>query len=234
MKTRSLLILAGTSAPLILSGAASAEFLGLKAVFKDTTGFEDVVFIIVNVYATFSGDPGDLITAVVGVPGMPLNINVRDGVFYQNPFGGDTAPNQALVDVFPSLAVDTFVTIGAKSFGTPQVPVDATILFPGWPGFGVDRLLVDDGGWYVTPNDLQGHPGEADNPANQVLLGQFSVAAGAGPFAGVFGTMLVQGQSGGELFQEYVAFTTVQPPAPGALPLLGLAGLLGCRRRRRE
>ena len=64
--------------------------------------------------------------------------------------------------------------------------------------------------------DSQGHPGEHDNPNTQVLIGQFSVAAGAGPNAGVFGTLLIQGENGdGSIFTDYLSFDN-QLPAPGA------------------
>ena len=93
MKTARLLILAGASAPLILSNVASGDFIGLKTVKKDFTGFEDLVFMTVNVYAMFSDDDGDgigdgSVLTMGGTPFQPGNVNVRDGVFYQHRFGG--------------------------------------------------------------------------------------------------------------------------------------------------
>ncbi len=218
MKFKTSAVAAAVSAPLILTGSASADFVGITVVSKDITGFEDFVAKVVNLYAMFSDDDGDgigdgSILVCAGTYGQPLNINVRDGVFYQNKFGGMTAPSQLLVDIFPELAVDTFVTIGLK-----VVPVghnDQTNLTAGFPMFGSDSLLVEDGGWFVLPNDLQGQPDNFDNPPNAVLIGQFSVAAGAGPNAGVFGTLLIQGFHGdGRLFLEYLSFDSQPPPCP--------------------
>ncbi len=217
MKFKTLAVAAAVSAPLILTGSASADFVGITVFLKDITGFEDEVAKVVNLYALFSDDDGagigdGSILACAGIPGQPLNINVRDGVFYQNKLGGMTAPLQLLVDIIPALAVDTFVTIGLKV--VPVGHIDQTHLTAGFPQFGRDRLLVEDGAWFVLPNDLQGQPGNFDNPPDAVLIGQFSVAAGAGPNAGVFGTLLIQGFHGdGRLFLEYLSFDS-QPPCP--------------------
>ena len=214
MKFKTLAVAVAVSAPLILTGSASADFVGITTVSKDITGFEDFVARVVNLYAIFSDDDGDgigdgLITVCAGIPGQPIDINVRDGVFYQNKFGGDRAPSQPLVNVHPELAVDTFVTVGLK-----VVHIrgrcdrgDATLLAPNWPGFDPDRLFTENSAWFVTPGDLQGHPGNFDNRLNAVLIGQFSVAAGAGPNASVFGTLVVSGEHGdGSAFQEFLSF----------------------------
>ena len=217
MKFKTLAVATGVSAPLILTGSASADFVGITVVLKDITGFEDFVAKVVNLYAMFSDDDGDgigdgLIFVCAGISGQPLNICVRDGVFYQHSLGEDTAPLQVLVDVFPALAVDTFVTIGVKTEG---VEGDETALSIPWPGFGPDCLsLGENGGWFVTPVDPQGRPGNFDNPPTAVLIGQFSVAAGAGPNAGVFGDLVISGFHGdGRSFQEYLSFDS-QVPRP--------------------
>ncbi len=214
MKFKTLAVAAAVGAPLILTGSASADFVGITTVSKDITGFEDFVAKVVNLYAIFSDDDGDgigdgSILVCAGTLGQPLNICVRDGVFYQNPLNsnnnGRTAPSQGVVDIFPELAVDTFVTIGLKV--VPQGHIDQTVLTAGFPKFGLDCLLVGDGGWFVLPDDLQGHPNNFDNPPDAVLIGQFSVAAGAGPNPGVSGTLLIQGFHGdGRPFQEYLSF----------------------------
>jgi MYXO-CTERM domain-containing protein len=217
MKTRTLFTLAGVGAPLILAGSTQAAFTGVKAVLKENT-----FALTYNIYATFDQRPGDFVFAVAGTPLAPLNINVRGGTFYQNQFGGNKAPNSALFAVFPSLQFDTFVTIGKKTSAG-----DATGLAPGFPGFGPDRLVMDNSGWFITPDDPQGQP----NANGQVLLAQLSTQDGTG----FFGTILIGGFSNGVDFQTVVSFDTQdqQAPAPGALALLGAAGLLGYRRRRR-
>ncbi len=249
MKTKSLLVLAGIGAPLILSSAASAD-VSLIAVKKDIAGFEDLVSLIVNVYVLFDGTVSttNFITGVGGLPGEEGNVSVRDGIFFQvgPPFGGPLAPDPLLFPFVPELEVDTFVTIGRKL--GPQGPgndgIGLTPFFPGEDGVPTSegvwtstRLQLDDGAWFVNPDRLQGRvnngvPG-SPNGINTVLIGQFSIAAGSGPNAGVFGQLRVQGSNQGIAFALVLSFDN-QLPAPGALALLGSAGLLGCRRRRRR
>ncbi len=78
----------------------------------------------------------------------------------------------------------------------------------------------------VTPSD----PGDPFHPFygagdGSVLIGQFSTADGTA----IQGTMLLQYVSNGVNGQSVVSFFV---PGPGALWLLGAAGLLGSRRRR--
>lgn len=47
--------------------------------------------------------------------GQQMVIELQSGSIYQDPLGGETAPNDAIVDVFPSVAADTFVTIGGPT-----------------------------------------------------------------------------------------------------------------------
>ncbi|MHC4107390.1 MAG: hypothetical protein ACYSTY_04810 [Planctomycetota bacterium] len=241
------------SAPLILSSAASADFVGLKAVSKPVSDFfAQWVDLVVNVYAEFSDDDGDgigdgAVIAVAGLPGLEANVSVRDGVFYQNPLNtsnaGRTAPSLAFAGLFPSVLVDTFVTIGLK--GVPAGHADTTVVTPTFPfegdqpgrnpdGSWTDtRLQLNDAAWFAfNPDSDQTRPDNFDNPPTQVLIGQFSVEVGAGPDMGVSGTLLVQGENGdGSVFQEYLSFDS---PSPGALGVIGIAGLLGWPRRRRS
>ena len=84
-------------------------------------------------------------------------------------------------------------------------------------------------GWAVIPTAPQGDPFDADNsfPGNgQILIGQFSTANGSD----IVGTMLVSYVSNGLSGSQIVSFGI---PSPGALAMLGVAGLIGTRRRRR-
>ncbi len=193
MKIKTWAVAAGVSAPLILAGSASGGFVGIKTVVKD------VPFgpLVINLYAIFDRRGEDHMIAVAGTPNAPLSIEVIGGTFYQHPFGTDTAPIGNLVAAFPSLAYDTFVTIGVKQVGGDGgQPVDATVLTVGWPGFGASTLAFSNHAWAITRADAQGNPFDAVNsfPGNgQILIGQFST------LDGFFfcGTMLLQYISNG-------------------------------------
>ncbi len=225
MKMKNLSVLAGLGGSLILTGSATAAYTGIKVVVKPN----NFGIFVCQVYATFSGDAGDFIFAVAGTPMNPMGVSVKKGTFYQHALGSDRASSNALINIFPSLAYDTFVSIGRKRFNENEP--DATLLSPGWPGFGPSDLppIGNPGtniGWFITQADPQGAP-----VGGQVLLGQFSTADGQG----IAGGFLVSGFTGaaGDPFQSFETFDH-QIPTPGALALLGMAGLISRRRRRRS
>ncbi len=225
MKIKTLSVLAGVGAPLILTAGAPADFLGIKAVSKPN----EFGLIVCNVYAMFD-DPGqDLFWKIAGTADSPLLIQVLGGgTFYNHNFASDTAPSSALVAAFPSLAFDTFVTIGIKQTGLVN---DALVITPGFPaGITGTQLFTDESGWAVTPIDPQSDPFNPNYVAGngEVLIAQFATADGTG----FSGTMLTGGYSNGQSQQWVVSFFHV--PAPGAVALLGVFGLRGRRRRRRR
>jgi len=225
MKMKTLSVLAGVGAPLIATVSASAGFLGIKVVSKPN----QFGLIVCNVYAQFDRPGQDLFNKVAGTAGAPMLIQVLGGgTFYNHAFGSNTAPSFTLLVAFPSLAFDTFVTIGAKEF-TPTFP-DNTVLTPGFGPLTGTQLSTNASGWAVTPLDPQSDPFNTDYSSGngQILLAQFATANGTG----FSGTMLVGGVSNGTSFQAIVSFFHV--PAPGPLALLGTAGFLGARRRRRR
>ncbi len=221
MKVTTLRMLVGVTTPLILAGSAKAGFTGISAVSKPN----EFDLLVVNVYAEFDRPGQDTMRLVAGTARNPLTIEVIGGTFYQHPSGDDRAPLGVMVDDFPSLAYDTFVTIGVKCVGDPPCqPIDA-VNFTGT--FGLNTL--QDVAWAISPDDAQGDP---FNPLyfagdGRVLIGQYSTLDGVA----IQGTMLLQYISNGAPgAQSVVSFYHV--PGPGALWLLGAAGLLGHRRRR--
>ena len=77
MKMKTLAVLAGVSAPLILTGPSDAGFVGVKALKKlDGEAFG---LWVVNVYAEFDNPGGDWMQSVAGTPNQPLNITVIGG-----------------------------------------------------------------------------------------------------------------------------------------------------------
>ena len=197
MKIKTLAIAASVSAPFILSGSASGEFVNVYGVLKPN----NFGLLVVNVYALFDRPGEDHMLSVSGTPQSPLIIKVHQGSFYNHPFGNDRAPTPALVAAFPSLAFDTFVTIGKK-----LSPGDQLTITPGFPtGITGSQLLSTSWGWEVTPNNPQGNPFDAVNsfPGDgQILIGQFSTAMGLS----ITGTMSLQYISNGVAGQSVLCF----------------------------
>ncbi len=228
MKAKTLSVLAGVSLPLILTGSASAGFVGIKVVQK--TDAQAFGLFVCNVYAVFDR-PDDEFIAVAGDQVTALNIFVKQGKFYQDPQGAPlTAP---FLEFLPGasgiLAYDTFITIGTKTdslFST----LDDVSTTPGLE-FQNDNLSTTGASWFILPSGPGNGGLGAPNENGQVLIfqGSFILDTIA---KGISGSMLLQFFSNGQFFQQYVTFDH-QIPAPGVLPLLGLAGLMGTRRRRR-
>ncbi|MHC4993374.1 MAG: PEP-CTERM sorting domain-containing protein, partial [Planctomycetota bacterium] len=86
---------------------------------------------------------------------------------------------------------------------------------------------LDDGSWFRTPDD----PATIIGDDGRIIIGQFTIPAGAR----LDGIVRIAGFFDGDptdLIGQTFNFSTAVP-APGALALLGLAGLAGGRRRRR-
>ena len=232
MKMKTLAVLAGISAPLIATAGADAGFVGINIVKKIPNPFG---ITTINIYAEFDNMAGDYFNGVAGTPNVPLLIGVTGGTFWNRAFGGDTAPSAGLIAAFPSLAYDSFYTIGLKST-QPGVP-DATsvVNMPSLgaaPGNTVTSVATTNGSWAaVPPTHTQADPWHPDSGGGggEVLIGQFSTTNGSG----FFGSFIIQFVGDGVPgTQEAVSFEWAVP-TPGALGLLGAAGLIGRRRRRR-
>jgi len=222
MKVTTLRTLVGLTTPLILTGSVQAGFLGISTVSKPN----EFGLLVCNVYAEFDRPGQDHMEFVYGSTSFPLLIEVIGGTFYQHAFGSDQAPGTALINAFPSLAYDTFVTIAVKAVGPGGQPDDGLVLNIGWPGFGESSLEFTNGGYGIVP----GPQSDPFNPLyfagdGRVLIAQYSTADGSA----IQGTMVLSYVSNGIAIDSAVSFYHV--PGPGSLWLLGAAGLLGRRRR---
>ena len=131
---------------------------------------------------------------------------------------------------------DSFLLIGGNPSGTNSSNAD-----PSWNSGGTGAHvgssigwsradLVNNGtlGWFnSSPPNLQGRVGTAPNTATQVKIGQFMLSAGHETRTYTLTAGYNNGAGGSVQF-----FTgSFVLPAPGAIALLGLAGLAGRRRR---
>jgi MYXO-CTERM domain-containing protein len=252
MKVKSVAMVAGVGASLLLAGQARADYLGITwekdpfalngaTLLADLPGYGGQS--VYNIYAEFS-QATDQAVGVVGTPTNPFSVFVQgqDGAFVNTPpgmGGADTPPSVFLSTIQPSLNWDSFYTIGSKfsdPFGTPGN--DALVVAPGTPGpngpgkWGAGAIGMNMA-WTLPPTNGQGlpQPLTVAGASGRVLLMRISVANQAKIVEGSFGVLTFSDGVGSE---SPGSFKTVEVPAPGAMALLGLAGLAGFSRRRRS
>ena len=217
-----------------VSSAASATFVQYVVVKTSATN-SGTALDVYNVFARFNGATDTLLNA--------FNFNRVDGsatnMFYHKDNSdynggvlttlyGTWAP-QLTGSASLNRPFDSFLVIGGNAAATNSTNAD-----PSWPaaGGGWNRPDVPNGfniGWFnSSPPNLQGRVGQAGNTATDVRVGQFVV--GAGVDGGTWNLKLGY-NSGVQGAPVQFAETTFSLPAPGAIALLGLAGLAGRRRR---
>jgi hypothetical protein len=223
MKTIGLM---GAACTLIATAAASADVSGIEIDHLGNMGNGETY----RMYAMVGA--GERVDAVFGNSVGPMSIDTAAGMsFYQNPLGGNTsqAINSSFFPLAPSLEWDSYVTIGALyANGSPFAGNAMMDIGIDWSGFEAGGAIdTANGSWFVTPVDAQG--GEING---RVLIGQFTVVGGTGNgYEDLVGCMSFQGKDAdGNTFQNLNV--CIEVPAPGALALLGLAGIAGRRRRR--
>jgi hypothetical protein len=217
-----------------VSSAASATFVQY-VVTKTSTTNSGVALDVYNVFARFNGPTDTLLNA--------FNFNRVDGsatnMFYHkdnSDYNGGVLSNlygtwapQLTGSATLNRPFDSFLVIGGNAGAT-----NATNADPSWPaaGGGWNRADIPNGfniGWFnSSPPNLQGRVGQPGNTATDVRVGQFVV--GAGVDGGTW-NLKIGYNSGVSGAPVQFAETTFSLPAPGAIALLGLAGLAGRRRR---
>ncbi|MBV42159.1 MAG: hypothetical protein CL834_03915, partial [Crocinitomicaceae bacterium] len=138
----------------------------------------------------------DFVSSVYGNNEAPLSISTTTG-YYNSSFGGTTAAaiNPLLLDFFPDLGADSWVTIGIESQPSGAEADISTVESLNQPwvsafasGSSIDgqSIAMNDatgGAWYV----LNGSPNGLGGDDNRVLLMQLSTA---GEFSGVINTQI--------------------------------------------
>ena len=201
---------------LCVSATATADLTGLSVETKENDETMANGLFVCNIYANFDGD-GDRLLSI----GF-ADVSSSTGAFWQHQLGLDTAPLDFLIPIDPLVAYDSFVTIGVKV----NEGADGTTPDPDFNSdmFNNNGALV--GGWFNSnPDNGQGDGGN-------ILVAQLTLLKPPGD-AKIGGSMTVFWKDGdtGEIIGTEVSFSH-PVPAPGALALLGLAGLAGRRRRR--
>jgi uncharacterized protein (TIGR03382 family) len=229
MNVKRFSIFAGTVGCIALAGTATAGLNGLSYDIIGN-GLVDNTYTV-RLYADV--DAGDRVDAVYGNSDVTMSITMLDGAStYQNAeYGGNTSKsiNSNFFPLVPSLEWDSYVTIGCLyADGTPFGNNALQDIGIDWSGFeaGGD-LSSNNGTWFVTPADAQG--GEM---GGRVLIGQFTIYAGSGGYDMSFAAGFQGKDANGDTWNAAGDVMITKVPAPGALALLGLAGLAGRRRRR--
>ena len=207
-------ISAAVASSLFTIGTASADFTGIQC---ETVENGMAGLTTWRIYAGV--DAGNELHAVYGDETNTLSVSSDNG-FFQSNFGGYSAPNAALFDFFDSLEFDSFVTIGLLD-DAGNAMLDIGIVWDDFEASG--NISTDNGTWFVTPADAQ-----ASEVGGRVLVGQFTV----GDSDHVFGSMNFQGATAGGVVWNADGELFDTAPAPGALALLGLAGIAARRRRK--
>ena len=219
--------------------------LGLAAAIAATAS-ADITGAVVNNYIVTAEDFGGTMVSV-NVSDLYLTSNdaadtalnvynltmaaAGQVTYFQSATGTGWAPSNlgSIFDTDALRRADSFVTIGGFSFMDPEQAPGAGSGTGLDPNFGGNNAAYpgDLAGWYNgSPPSLNGQVGETIVGLG-VLIGRFA-------YSGDFDL------SGSELFVTWnqglgtpgnQAGFIVNVPAPGAMALLGLAGLTGRRRR---
>ena len=234
MKTGMIATLAG----LALAGSASAsftEFYTVKSSVTNTGLGGPVSLDVYKIYARFNGPTDTILNAfnLNGLAGAPM------AAFYHKDNFDSSAPgvlsttvgswNPALTgSATANRPFDSYLTIGGLPTATNGTSADPSWGNPAsWNRADIPNNV--NAGWFAPGGSIAGRVGQAGNTADSVILGQFVVAAGTGFGDGYSITIGYNSGVAGAPVQFANGFFLV--PAPGAIALLGLAGLTGRRRR---
>ncbi len=233
-------------AGLAVSGIASAAFVNYTVVstnvvnsgqnltrhelFANFNGATDTVLNVFNFQA--QGGWAGHADAAAGFWHKDLSNSSTPNVLSQTD--GSWAPS-LVGNATTNRPFDSFLMIGGNPTASNTTSGD-----PSWnggganpDGWGIAQIpLYNDLGWFnASPPNLQGRVGTAPNTATQVKLGQFMLSQNDTAFRTYTLRIAVNNAGAATPVFSDGSFSLGVVPTPGAIALLGLAGLTGRRRR---
>ena len=210
--------LISTAVALTLSGAASADFTGFSGVVDTYDDGFGGNWTIIDVYANFTDDS----FAVLNVFNAEVFSSDGQGFHHNDLAAGSWKPSFSfdIAGAYDPMR-DSYVTIG---YGVGALAaLNQTALDPGFDPSNTPFVPTNAGWFNLTPDNAQFASG------GQLHVGHFVMAADRDADFTIEAEIGFNNGPGTEVAFGEGIFTTV--PAPGALALVGLAGL--CSRRRR-
>ena len=219
-----------------VTGMASATWTDFY-VTKTQTSNSGINLDVYQLFARFNG-PTDTVLNAFNLD-RTTSSGILNGFYHKDNFTGNCG---VLTTSFgswaPSLTgsaaanrpFDSYLTVG----GLPTA-ANGTSADPSWGNpLSWNRPDIPAGqqcGWFAPGGSIAGRVGQAGNTANSVILGQFVI--GRDVNAGTFNISIGYNSGVPNTPVQFADGTFVLGaiPAPGAIALLGLAGLTGRRRR---
>lgn len=194
------MITLAAAATACIVGTSNAAFLYLW-VEHEWVRWSDLA--VAKVYARFDSSTDRLL-------GIPQAYITANGSFYQNLFGTETEPNPLYYPVDPTVAYDTFVTVGLDSIA----PGQPTTQLARGADFADNSF---EGGWSTEADAPQGLPQPLPGSGGHyVLIGQFTLPWSGSvfePLPEVAGELVVEWlPDGGEPTQSGAFFCTLLSP----------------------
>ncbi len=237
-------MMSAATAGLAISTAASAAMTGWSAQCTQTSDSGHQLLRI-EVFAVFNG-PTDTLLNVFNFQaagGWASNPSAASG-FWHKDLSNSSTPNVLSQQFGTWMASSTGSAISNRPFdsflligGTPNA-MNTSTCDPSWNGGGsnpdgpgVAQLpLFNDLGWFnASPPNLQGRVGVGPNTSTNVKVAQFIISV-TDPTTRIYSLTAGYNNGAGGAVQFFTGTVTCVP-APGAIALLGLAGLTNRRRR---
>ena len=219
-------------------GVADATWTEFYVV-KTQTSNSGINLDVYKLYARFNG-PTDTVLNAFNLD-RTTSAGILNGFYHKDNFDSPSPGvlSTAVGSWNPALTgsatlnrpYDSYLTIGGIASATNGTSADPSWGSPlSWNRPDIPNNV--NAGWFAPGGSIAGRVGQAGNLADSTRLGQFSIARDS--YAGVWNMKLGynNGVAGSAVqFAESTFSIGVAVPAPGAIALLGLAGLTGRRRR---